>query len=105
MSAFALVSIRSSIASHRVGVSITWLKKLSSMNSRKSRGLPAAHSAIFPADVGVVEVPQQDETLQVQSLLELEDESFISRLPWIMEPVVDTYDQVPFVVSVSDSYP
>ena len=53
----------------------------------------------------MVEVPQQDETLQVQSLLELEEEGFVSKLPLIRQPVVDTHDQVPFVVSVSDSYP
>jgi len=34
MTSFALVSIRSSIASPQVGVSITWLQKLSSMHSR-----------------------------------------------------------------------
>jgi len=52
----------------------------------------------------VVEVPQQDERLQVQSLLELEEEGFISRLPLIRKPVVDTNDKVPFVASVSNSY-
>jgi len=65
--------------------------------------LPTAHCA-FPADVRVVEVPQQDERLQVQSLLELEEEGFISRLPLIRKPVVDTNDKVPFVASVSNSY-
>ena len=51
----------------------------------------------------MVEVPQQDESLQVQSLLELEEEGFVSRLPLIRQPVVDTSHRVAFVASVADS--
>jgi len=40
-----------------------------------------------------------------QSILELEEEGFVSRVPLMRQPVVDTHDQVPFVASVSDSYP
>ena len=54
-------------------------------------GLPTAHRDIFPADVGMIEVPQQDERLQERSLLELEEEGFISRLPLIR----DLLDQAP----------
>ena len=47
----------------------------------------------------MVEVPQQDERLRMQSVLELEEESFISRLPLIRQPVVDTqkpgYNSIP----------
>jgi len=50
----------------------------------------------------VVEVPQQNKRLRAQSLLALEEEGFVSRLPLIRRPVVDTHDQVPFVASVSD---
>jgi len=67
--------------------------------------LPTAHCATYPADVGVVEVPQHDKRLQAQSLLELEEEGFVSRLPLIRQPVVDTHNQVSFVASVSHSYP
>jgi len=34
----------------------------------------------------------------------LEEEGFVSRLPVIRRPVVDTHNQIPFVASVSDSY-
>jgi len=53
----------------------------------------------------VVEVPQQDESLQVRSLLELEEEGLLSRFPLIRRPGVDTNDKVLFVAAVSDSYP
>jgi len=52
----------------------------------------------------VVEVLPQDENLQARSLLELE-EGFLSRLPLIRRPVVDTNHKIPFVALVSDSYP
>jgi len=67
--------------------------------------LPTTPCATFPADVRVVEVPQQDERLRARSLLELEEKGFISRLPLIKWPGVDTHDQVPFFAFVSDSSP
>jgi len=54
--------------------------------------LPTACRAAFLADVRVVEVPQQDERLRVQSFLELEKEGFVSKFPLIRQPVVDTHD-------------
>jgi len=59
--------------------------------------LPTARCATFPADVGVVESPQQDETVRAESLLELEEAGLLSRFPLIRWPVVDTHDQLPFV--------
>jgi len=45
--------------------------------------MACSRCATLPADVGVVEVLQQDESLRVRSLLELEGEGFVSRLAWI----------------------
>jgi len=67
--------------------------------------LTAAHRATFLADAGVLKVPQQDEILRARSLLELVEEGFVNRLPLMRQPVVDIHDQVPFVASVSNSYP
>ena len=64
-----------------------------------------ARHVASPADIRVVEVPQQEERLQTRSLLELEEEGFINRLPLIGWPVVDTNHNVPFVCLASNSYP
>jgi len=53
----------------------------------------------------VVDVPRQDGSLRARCLLELEEEGFISRLPLITWPGVDTNHKVTFVAWVSDSYP
>jgi len=100
MSLFALVTNRSSIAPLLVGLSITCLKKLSSMHYSAY-----ACQATFPADVGVIEVPQQDKSLQVQCILYLEYAVFINRLPLRGWPVVDTKHKVAFIALLSDSYP
>lgn len=47
------------------GLSDTWTSKL-------SPGLLAAHWIAYPADIWVVEIPHQDESLQVQHLLQAE---------------------------------
>ena len=62
-SSLVLVAIRSTIASTLVGLSITWVKKLSSMHSR--RLLDYLQLAVLLFQQMVVEVPQQDESLQV----------------------------------------
>jgi len=67
--------------------------------------LPTARHVTFPADVRVVEVPQQNESLQALYLLSLEHEGFINRLYLITSPVVDTNHKVPFLAPVSHSYP
>jgi len=53
-------------------------------------GLPTARRAPFPADVGMVEATQQDESLRVQCLLELEQAGFVNGLPLTGQPLVDT---------------
>lgn len=76
---------------------ITWLKK--------SPGSPTARCATFSADVKVVEVPQQDNSLQSQCLLWLKEEGFINRLHLIRQPTVDTNYKIPFAASVFNSHP
>lgn len=61
----ALVSIRSSSAAPLIGLYINWLKKLS-----KSL-LDCLTAGCAAADIRMTEVPQQDQSLQAQSLLQL----------------------------------
>jgi len=59
----ALVTNRSSNTSPLAGLSITWLKKLSVRHLRNLLD-HLQITATFPADAGVVEVPQEDKSLQ-----------------------------------------
>jgi len=81
MSSLALVSIRSSIAYSWVGVSITWLKKLFSMHSRNALDCLQLAVLLFQQMSAWLKSPSS--RLRVQSLLELEEERFFSRLPLI----------------------
>ena len=66
---------------------------------QESLGLHTAHHATFPADVWVVEVPEQNERLQY--LLQLEVEGLIYRLCLIWWPVVDINHKAPFAALVT----
>jgi len=98
MRSFVLVSSRSSNASPMVVLSNTWTKKLCSVHSRNLWDF-------FPADIRVVEIPHQNESLQVWRLLYLKNASLVHRLLLISQPVVDTDHQMSFICLVSDFYP
>jgi len=86
-----LMSNKACIACPLVHLSITWLRKLSSMHSRNLLDcLDVAVLFFFSSDVRVVEVPQQDGSVQSWNILLLEEEGFVNRFQLIKQPLVDT---------------
>ena len=90
------------IGDHQVQYCIPWRGAVYSLDQevvlgalQESPGLPTARCAAFHADLGVIEDPQQDKSLRVRSLLELEEEGFVSRLPLTKRPGVVTSPRVP----------
>ncbi|KAK4826415.1 hypothetical protein QYF61_008948 [Mycteria americana] len=67
MSSLALVTIRSSIASPRVRVSITWVKKLSSMHSRSLPDCLQLSMLLFQQMLGIIESFRLEKTFKIKS--------------------------------------
>jgi len=71
---------------------------------QESPGSLAALHAVFPADIQLIEIPHQDESLWSSNLLLLK-KGFISKLPLIRQPVVVPYHQMFFIQLVPDFNP
>ncbi|KAK4818603.1 hypothetical protein QYF61_015465, partial [Mycteria americana] len=101
MSSLALVTIRSSIASPRVGVSITWVKKLSSMHSRSLLDCLQLAVLLFQQMLGWLKSPSRTRACEREASCSWRKKASSVAL-LIRQPVIDTNYEIPFVASQED---